>query len=105
MTTRRKTLRTLLAVSTIGAVPAVGAELSDLELTDPIAVALGYQHDADRVDIIRFPKRATVSGQNQFCDNCALYAEAAPGKGTCTAIRGKLVAGKGWCNAWVGVPE
>lgn len=77
------------------------ASLPELKEDEPIAMALGYKADAADVDTSRFPKRAGEQGATQFCDNCALYKDVGNGLGTCTAIRGKLVAGKGWCNAWV----
>ncbi len=68
---------------------------------DPIALALGYREDASTVDAQKYPKRAGAEGAKQFCRNCTLYTEKADGYGGCTAIPGKLVAGNGWCNAWV----
>ena len=100
--------QTLIAVGTLAlSAPIAGraqATLPELDPSEPIAVALGYQADVSLVDTTKFPKRATAEGQLQFCDNCALYAETQDGLGTCTAIRGKLVAGRGWCNAWVPKP-
>lgn len=78
--------------------------LPELDPSDPIALALGYQPDVTLVDTTKFPKRATPEGQSQYCHNCALYKETQPGLGTCSAIRGKLVAGEGWCNAWIPQP-
>lgn len=77
--------------------------LPELTIDDPIAQALGYQADAEAVDTGRFPKRAGASGATQFCSNCSLYKPVTDDLGTCTAIRGKLVRGPGWCNAWVPV--
>ena len=74
-----------------------------LEESDPIAVAFGYSHDANAVDTVRFPKRATDEGKTQFCDNCLQYANAEEqdGWGPCAIFPGKIVAAKGWCNVWV----
>jgi high potential iron-sulfur protein len=83
------------------AAPTVWAAQPKLALDDPLAIALGYSEDATKVDTQKYPKRAGEQGAKQFCSNCALYAEQADGFGTCTAIPGKLVAGAGWCNAWV----
>ena len=91
----------IIATSAAPILASADPNLPELELTDPIAIALGYQEDANLVDTNKFPKRAGAEGAKQFCDNCTLYKEVRPGFGTCTAIRGKLVAGKGWCNAWV----
>ena len=105
MPSRRNIL--IAATVTSAAAPLLAkaqAELVELTPDEPIAVALGYQTNASLVDTKKFPKRGTSAGKTQFCDNCALYEETAPGLGTCTAIRGKLVAGKGWCNAWIPQP-
>lgn len=78
--------------------------LADDKVTEDeaLAQAMGYKLDASTVDTARFPKRAGDAGATQFCDNCALYAgevdtEFAP----CSIFQNRLVAGKGWCNAWV----
>jgi len=69
---------------------------------EPLAQAMGYVLDAGQTDTAKFPKRAGEAGASQFCDNCALFsgevgAEFAP----CSIFQNRLVAGKGWCNAWV----
>lgn len=70
--------------------------------SDPLAQAMGYRADASTVDTAKFPKRAGEAGAKQFCNNCALYgADADSAFGPCSIFQNKLVAGKGWCNAWV----
>ena len=69
---------------------------------EALAQAMGYVVDATTTDAAKFPKRAGEAGASQFCNNCALYAgdvdsESAP----CSIFQNRLVAGKGWCNAWV----
>jgi hypothetical protein len=69
---------------------------------EALAQAMGYVLDATTTDTKKFPKRAGDAGASQFCDNCALFsgeadAEFAP----CSIFQNRLVAGKGWCNAWV----
>lgn len=101
--------RTFIKHATTGSLaliaPAVLAEsFTDLPEDDPIALALGYKIDAASVDVAKYPKRSGPEGAKQFCDNCALYGDKGNGKGTCTAIKGRLVAGAGWCNAWVPKP-
>jgi len=69
---------------------------------EALAQAMGYVLDAATTDTKKFPKRAGDAGASQFCDNCALFsgeadAEFAP----CSIFQNRLVAGKGWCNAWV----
>ncbi|MDJ0878685.1 MAG: high-potential iron-sulfur protein [Halieaceae bacterium] len=68
---------------------------------DPTAVALGYLHDATKVDTAKWAKRAGDAGAKQFCNNCALYVDQGDGWGACSIFQGRLVAGGGWCNAWI----
>lgn len=65
--------------------------------TDPQAVGLGYKADVATVDKAKFAKY--VDGNN--CANCQLYMSKSADAGTCGIFPGKLVAAKGWCNAWV----
>ena len=101
MPTRRQTLTLIVASGTAPILAQADLNLPELAITEPIAIALGYQADASLVDTRKFPKRAAPQGSTQYCDNCTLYKEVRAGFGTCTAIKGRLVAGKGWCNAWV----
>jgi len=65
---------------------------------DAQAAALGYVADAKRVDTKRFPKFAA----GQLCSNCALFQGKPSDKAAaCSLFPGKLVAGPGWCSAWV----
>ena len=73
----------------------------------PAAVALGYTHDASKVDTAKFPKRKGPEGEKQFCDNCIFYTQGGlkvTGRegdfGKCTIFPQGLVAAKGWCNTW-----
>jgi hypothetical protein len=78
--------------------------LADDKVTEDeaLAQAMGYKLDASAVDTAKFPKRAGDAGVTQFCDNCALYAgEAGSEFAPCSIFQNRLVAGKGWCNAWV----
>lgn len=100
MTTRRNFLLSVLPGAALAAVTTGGAfaQAVKLEESDPAAVALGYKHDASKVDKVKFP--AYVAGRN--CANCGLFAakgseEWAP----CAAVGNKLVNAKGWCVAWV----
>lgn len=70
--------------------------------SEPLAQAMGYVADASKVDTAKFPKRAGEAGSKQFCNNCALYAgEADSESAPCSIFQNRLVAGAGWCNAWV----
>ena len=78
-----------------------------LDENNPTAIALGYKHDANAIDVAKFPKRATADGKKQFCDNCMFYSmggQKVTGHdgefGKCTLFPTGLVAAKGWCNSW-----
>lgn len=65
--------------------------------SDPQAAALGYKHDAAKVDKAKFPKFAA----GQLCSNCALYqGKATDPWAPCSIFAGRQVAGPGWCSAW-----
>jgi hypothetical protein len=64
---------------------------------EPAAAGLGYKEVATAVDKAKFPKYAA----GQVCTNCQLYVAKTADAGTCAIFPGKLVAGPGWCNAWV----
>ncbi len=103
---RRSFLKTgLIAGSGMLAMSAIPIQLmADDAVTEdePLALAMGYKLDATSVDTARFPKRAGDGGATQFCDNCALYAGDADAEfAPCSIFQNRLVAGKGWCNAWV----
>ena len=98
---------------TVAAIPVVAilgerafgeeaAATAKLDESNPTAVALGYKHDANEVDVDRFAKRATEEGKKQFCDNCLHYKTSdEEGWGPCAIFPGFNVAAKGWCNVWV----
>lgn len=79
----------------------IAAGPPELLQSDPIAVALRYKKGAASVDVAKYPKRAGTAGATQFCSNGALFTADDGGLGVCTAIPGKLVAGPGWCSAWI----
>ena len=108
---RRKFISTTTQmVATIPVVAILGerafgeeaAAIAKLDESNPTAVALGYKHDANDVDVDRFAKRATEEGKTQFCDNCLHYKPSdEEGWGPCAIFPGFNVAAKGWCNVWV----
>ena len=63
----------------------------------PTAVALGYVHDGEKVDVSQNPTYRA----DQRCDNCVQYAATNGGWGTCNIFPGFEVAGPGWCKVWV----
>jgi hypothetical protein len=100
MQTRRKFIQ---IVPVAGATVLVGREAfaqapARLDEKDPQAVALGYLHDATKVDKAKQPKWAA----GQQCNNCQLYqGKPADAWGGCPLFGAKQVNAKGWCNAWV----
>lgn len=100
MTTRRTFLLAALPAAAFAAVAArtASAQAARLEESDPAAVALGYKHDANKVDKAKFPTFA--AGRN--CASCQLFAVKGSGEwAPCAAVGNKLVNAKGWCVAWV----
>ncbi|MEC5216901.1 hypothetical protein RCH09_001855 [Actimicrobium sp. GrIS 1.19] len=76
---------------------AAFAQAGHIEETDPTAVALGYKHDATKVDAKKYP--AYVAGR--VCNGCQLYqGKVTDAWAPCGAMGGKQVNGKGWCVAW-----
>jgi high potential iron-sulfur protein len=77
----------------------------------PAAAALGYTHDATKVDTTKFPKHAGADGAKQVCNTCAFFSEGGkklagqPGEwGKCAIFNLGLANAQGWCNAWVPKP-
>jgi len=65
---------------------------------DPIAFALGYVHDAARVDQSKYPRYET----GQICANCQQWqGETDEDWAPCAIIPGRLVSNPGWCSVWV----
>ncbi len=72
-----------------------------LDEKDPGANALGYVHDATKVDAAKNP--TYKSGQH--CANC-LQIQGKDGEAwrNCNLFPGKQVAANGWCRVWVQKP-
>lgn len=114
---RRQFLTTVLAAG--AALPVLGSIASSLTActkgggeappagetalteSDAVATALGYSADASKVDVVKFPKKATGE---QACSGCAQYTSVNGGWGRCNIFPGKVVTAKGWCNSWVAKP-
>jgi hypothetical protein len=100
MTTRRTFILSTLPGAALATVAArsASAQAARLEESNPAAVALGYKHDATKVDKAKYP--AYVAGRN--CANCQLFAaKGNDAWAPCAAVGNKLVNAKGWCVAWV----
>lgn len=105
----RRTLLTgavggLVAIPVIGAVApahASGADLPRLDPASPQAKALGYVHDASKVDA----KANPMFKPGQLCSNCVHWTGGPndPWAG-CNLFPGRSVANKGWCKVWAKKP-
>ncbi|MFZ6843097.1 high-potential iron-sulfur protein [Undibacterium sp. RuTC16W] len=99
MTTRRQFIFTTLPTAAVllGSSGMATAQAAKLEESDAIATALGYKHDASKVDAKKYATFA--AGRN--CGNCQLFqGKAVDAWGVCGAVGGKQVNAKGWCSAW-----
>ena len=99
MTSRREFVLTAIPAAAVllGATSPAFAEAVRLEESDPIAVALGYKHDASTVDAKKFASYA--AGRN--CAGCGQFqGKGSDQWGVCAAVGSKLVNAKGWCAAW-----
>ena len=90
-----------LAAAPASALLARDAFAADLPLIDPAdaqAKALGYVHDATKVDAKANPNYKA----GQHCANCIQYT-GKPGdaEGGCNLFPGKDVKAAGWCKVWV----
>jgi len=100
MVTRRNFVLVTVPAAALAALASrgVAAQAARVDEADGTAVALGYRHDATKVNKAKFP--AYAAGRN--CANCQLFA--AKGKeewAPCAPFGNKLVNAKGWCVAWV----
>ena len=78
--------------------PAAQGTPQRLDEKDPQAQALGYMHDATKVDKAKFKNYQP----GQTCANCQQYQGKPKDEwGGCTIFAGKQVNAKGWCSAWV----
>ncbi|MFT5645308.1 MAG: hypothetical protein ACI83P_002878 [Janthinobacterium sp.] len=99
MFTRRTFVLHMIPAATVALATSriATAEAVKLAESDPTALALGYKHDASKVDAKKYPNY--VAGHN--CANCQLYqGKASDAWAPCGAMAGKSVNGKGWCLAW-----
>lgn len=72
-----------------------------LEETEPVAMALGFKADTNKVDAQKHPLHTS----EQKCAGCTLYQDK-PGAALapCTAFGGKLVPPTGWCSVFAKKP-
>ena len=77
--------------------PAQAKPLPQLAENDPQAVALGYRHDAAKVDRKKFANFKPGTD----CDDCLQYEGGKKDAwGPCKLFPGKSVNAKGWCAAF-----
>jgi hypothetical protein len=111
MSESRLDRRTLLknAITGLAALPAAGlireaaaqAKVPHLGETEPLAVAMGYVHDAKKVDANKIPQFKPGSD----CANCLqITGKEGDEWRPCNIFPGKLVNAKGWCKVWVPKP-
>ncbi|MCL4141707.1 UNVERIFIED_CONTAM: hypothetical protein GTU68_029220 [Idotea baltica] len=100
-------LTVLPTVSLLNQRSAFAAGEEVVALDSPTASALGYVHDATKVDTVKWTKRAGAEGATQLCSNCNfLVGEAKAIAGQegkwvgCQLFPGKQVNVDGWCNSW-----
>lgn len=98
MNTRRQFLiQTIPAALSMGVALKASAQANHIDENAATATALGYKHDASKVDSKKYP--AFTAGKN--CANCMLYqGKPTEAWANCAALGGKQVNGKGWCMAW-----
>lgn len=99
MTTRRNFIFKTLPVAALAITASrfASAEAAKLEESDPAAAALGYKHDASKIDAKKYPTYA--AGNN--CAGCQLYqGKASDAWAPCGVMGGKQVNAKGWCVAY-----
>ncbi|MET0543465.1 MAG: high-potential iron-sulfur protein [Variovorax sp.] len=84
--------------STFVALQASAQAAAPVTESDPQAAALGFKTDTTKVDQAKYPNHNAT----QMCNGCQLYqGKPADAAGPCALFAGKVVAGKGWCSAWV----
>lgn len=111
MTDRRYDRRTVLktALAGLAALPAAGlvteaaaqAAPPHLDEKDPLAVAMGYVHDAKKIDANKVPQYKAGA----HCANCLqLQGKEGDEWRPCNIFPGKAVNANGWCKVWVVKP-
>ena len=104
--------RTVLKNALVGlaALPAAGlireaaaqnAGTPHVDEKESLAVAMGYVHDAKKVDASKVPQFKPGS----HCANCLqLTGKEGDEWRPCNIFPGKLVNANGWCKVWVAKP-
>ncbi len=101
MNSRRHFILTLVpaaaSATLLGSAGTALAQPAHADENDATAKALGYLHDATKVDAAKYPTYA----KGKVCSNCQLYqGKAGDAWGVCPILGGKQVNANGWCSAW-----
>lgn len=91
----------VVAPSIIAAQSALSQEGEKLTEDNPTAITLGYKEKSSDVDATKYASHT----DEQLCTGCVLYQGDDLEWGGCGAFPGKLVAGKGWCQAYAAKPS
>jgi hypothetical protein len=99
MNNRRQFIITIVpAALAVTAASRAIAQPAKVDENDAAAKAIGFKHDATKVDAAKYPTYA----KGKVCSGCQLYqGKAGDAAGPCPIVGGKLVAAGGWCTAWV----
>jgi hypothetical protein len=90
-----------LAIVSIAAPTSVPAQPKRVDENEQVAQALGYKHDAAKVDKAKFKNFQP----GQLCSNCNLFkGKTGDAWGPCDIFSGREVNAGGWCSAWVKKP-
>ncbi len=81
-----------------GAMSDKAGGLPRVKEDDAVAQALGYKHDASKLDAAKYPGRGAEA--NEYCKNCSLYVAGNDGWGACSIFAGKAVNANGWCASY-----
>lgn len=87
-----------MADNAAGAAQEAAGGLPRVKEDDAVAQALGYRHDASKLDQSKYAGRGTPA--NEQCKNCALYIAGKDGWGACSIFAGKAVNANGWCASY-----
>ena len=71
-------------------------DLPVLTETDPVAIALGFKLDTNKVEQTRYPMHT----REQTCGNCLHFMKPGVDRARCD-IFNKTVPKSGWCSAYV----
>lgn len=82
--------------------PLAKAQTAPVDEASETAIALGYRHDAAKVDTAKYPKHQA----GQTCSNCQFWqAKPTDAWSNCAMFGRKAqVARAGWCLAWAKAP-